>query len=77
MKDKPHVLMILGSTRQGRVGERVFEWVRSLIAGRTDLSCEFVDLRDMPLPFLYQEVLPSHGKIARGGRNLGEAGRRR
>ncbi len=64
MSDKPHILVILGSTRHGRAGEKVFEWLRGRIAGRTDMSYEFIDLRDMPLPFLYQEVLPAQGEVA-------------
>lgn len=46
--------IILGSTREGRYGERVAKWVFSEALKRTDFKVELIDLRDFNLPF-YQE----------------------
>ncbi len=64
MEAKPHILVILGSIREGRAGERVFAWLRSRLEDHTEMSYEFIDLRDVPLPFLYQEGLPGRGVLA-------------
>lgn len=55
---KPNILIILGSTREGRNGEAVARWVAGLAALRQDFSSELVDLRDWPLPFLATAVPP-------------------
>ena len=57
----PLVQVVLGSTRQGRAGERVARWFLRQAAGREDLQLELVDLRDWPLPFFDQAVPPMMG----------------
>ena len=57
----PHILIILGSTRQGRKGEAVAHWFMHLAGGREDATFELVDLRDWPLPFLDAPVPPASG----------------
>ena len=57
----PHVLVILGSTREGRRGETVARWFAGLAGERDDLTSELVDLRDWPFPFLSARVPPSRG----------------
>jgi NAD(P)H-dependent FMN reductase len=47
---RPRVLVILGSTREGRIGEKVAHWLMRKLAVRTDADFELVDLRDHPLP---------------------------
>lgn len=47
--------IILGSTRQGRNGALVADWVTSLANARTDADFELVDLRDYPLPHLGED----------------------
>jgi NAD(P)H-dependent FMN reductase len=54
----PKIAVILGSTRQGRIGERVARWLLDQAAGRTDVQLELVDLRDFPLPFFDSPVSP-------------------
>lgn len=49
--DKPRVLIILASTREGRAGEAVAKWIQSVAAERTDAKFVPVDLKDFPLPF--------------------------
>jgi NAD(P)H-dependent FMN reductase len=58
---RPLVQVILGSTRQGRAGERVARWFVQQAAARDDLVTELVDLRDHPLPFFDQPVPPMRG----------------
>lgn len=55
---RPVIGIILGSTREGRVGERVGRWVFELASKRDDLSFEFIDLRDWPLPFYPHAAVP-------------------
>jgi NAD(P)H-dependent FMN reductase len=43
--------VILGSTREGRQGERVARWVLGLAQARPALEVELLDLKDFPLPF--------------------------
>jgi NAD(P)H-dependent FMN reductase len=47
---KPRILLILGSTREGRVGERVALWLLRQLDGQQAAAFELVDLRDYPLP---------------------------
>jgi NAD(P)H-dependent FMN reductase len=50
MKLKPSILVILGSTREGRVGEVVARWLMRRLDGWPEADFELVDLRDYPLP---------------------------
>jgi NAD(P)H-dependent FMN reductase len=47
---KPRILVILGSTREGRIGETVARWLLRKLEARTEAELELVDLRDYPLP---------------------------
>lgn len=58
----PLVHVVLGSTRQGRAGERVARWFMDTGAGRDDLRLELVDLRDWPLPFFDRPRPPAAGQ---------------
>jgi NAD(P)H-dependent FMN reductase len=57
----PNIQVILGSTRQGRSGEKVARWFMAHADARTDLDVELVDLRDWPLPFFDQQRPPMMG----------------
>ena len=48
------IQVILGSTRQGRFGEKIASWVMEHAA-----EAELLDLRDYPLPFFDESVSPS------------------
>ncbi|MCZ7375903.1 NADPH-dependent FMN reductase [Micromonospora sp. WMMC250] len=48
--------VILGSTRPGRNGKVVADWVLAQAAGRTAAEYELVDLADYPLPHLDEPV---------------------
>lgn len=56
--------IILGSTRPGRKGKQVADWVLEQASKRTDASFELVDLADFALPHLDEEVPPSAGIYA-------------
>ena len=57
----PHILVILGSTRQGRKGEAVARWFMQHASRREDATLELVDLRDWPLPFIDAPMPPASG----------------
>ncbi len=61
--------IIIGSTRPGRNGEAVANWVYELAAKRTDAEFELIDLADYKLPLLdepypaiYQNYTHEHTK---------------
>src|SRR5690349_20703986 len=54
--------VILGSTRPGRRGAQVAEWVTEQAKNRTDAQFELVDLLDYPLPHLDEALPPSLGQ---------------
>jgi NAD(P)H-dependent FMN reductase len=51
--------VILGSTRQGRFGDKAAQWVMDQLKSRTDIAAELLDLRDFPLPFFDEAMTPS------------------
>ena len=57
------IAVILGSTRPGRNGEAVAQWVLGQANGR-DASYELIDLADFPLPHLDEAVPPAMGMYA-------------
>ena len=54
--------IILGSTRPGRRGEQVANWVFDVASKRTDGKFELIDLVDHPLPHLDEPMPPSLGQ---------------
>ena len=54
--------VILGSTRPGRLGEQVADWVMEHVKERSDAEYELVDLIDHPLPHLDEPIPPSMGR---------------
>ena len=60
----PHIQVILGSTRNGRLGDRVAAWFMGHASVRRDLTAELVDLRDWPLPFFDEPTPPIRGGYA-------------
>jgi NAD(P)H-dependent FMN reductase len=53
------IQVILGSTRQGRFGDRVARWFMQHADAHSDLRAELVDLADWPLPFFDWPVPPA------------------
>jgi NAD(P)H-dependent FMN reductase len=62
----PHlkIAIILGSTRPGRNGKAVADWVAEKAAARTAAQYELVDLLDHPLPHIDEAIPPSLGQYA-------------
>ena len=54
--------VILGSTRPGRRGKQVADWVLERAVQRDDATFELVDLADYPLPHLDEPLPPSLGQ---------------
>jgi NAD(P)H-dependent FMN reductase len=57
------VAIILGSTRPGRNGEAVAQWVYNIAKKRSNEVTEFeyVDIKDFNLPLLDEPIPPSQG----------------
>ena len=58
---KPRVLVILGSTRKGRICHKVAAWVAEIGREATGASFELADLRDWPLPMDDEPAIPAMG----------------
>ncbi|MFD0691920.1 NADPH-dependent FMN reductase [Actinomadura fibrosa] len=52
------IAIIVGSTRPGRIGRSVADWVHGIAAKRADADYDIVDLADQDLP-LYDEQIPA------------------
>jgi NAD(P)H-dependent FMN reductase len=57
----PRVLVVLGSTRQGRICPKVAAWVIDIGRGIVDATFETVDLRDWRLPMDDEPGVPAAG----------------
>jgi NAD(P)H-dependent FMN reductase len=57
--------IIIGSTRPGRNGEAVAQWVYDLASKRGDAEYELVDLLDFNLPHLDEPIPPSMGQYSK------------
>jgi NAD(P)H-dependent FMN reductase len=51
--------IIIGSTREGRFGQKPAHWIHEIAKQRTDLAFELIDLRDHPLPFFNEPKSPA------------------
>jgi NAD(P)H-dependent FMN reductase len=60
-----NVAIILGSTRPGRNGEAVAQWVYQIAQKRSDAKFELLDVRDFNLPLLDEPVPPSMGQYSK------------
>jgi NAD(P)H-dependent FMN reductase len=58
------IAIILGSTRPGRNGAAVAEWVHEIAQKRTDAEFELVDIQEYDLPLLDEPVPPSMGQYS-------------
>ena len=56
------IAIILGSTRPGRNGESVAQWVHGITKTRRDAEFELIDVADYNLPLLDEPVPPSMGQ---------------
>jgi NAD(P)H-dependent FMN reductase len=51
-----HLALIIGSTREGRFGTTVAEWVLGHVRQRGGVSVDVIDLAEVPLPTVQQAV---------------------
>ncbi len=59
---KPKILVILGTTREGRRGIKVANWAMKILSKINDANFEFIDLKDWSLPFYNFPSSPSTEK---------------
>jgi NAD(P)H-dependent FMN reductase len=55
--------IIIGSTREGRFGDKPAAWIHAIAAKRDDLQFEMIDLRDHPLPFFNEPISPAWAPV--------------
>ena len=60
-QQQPRIGIVIGSTREGRFGEKPAHWIHEIAKQRTDLAFELIDLRDHPLPFFNEPMQPRLG----------------
>jgi len=58
------IAIVLGSTRPGRNGKAVADWVLAKAKARTAAHYELIDLLDYPLPHLDEPLPPAMGQYA-------------
>jgi NAD(P)H-dependent FMN reductase len=58
------IAIIIGSTRPGRVGTAVADWVHTIASQRTDAEFEIVDIANFNLPLLDEALPASLGQYA-------------
>lgn len=56
---KPKILVILGSTRQGRFVDQPGHFIMSELQKNPEVEAELADLRDYPMPFFDSPTSPS------------------
>lgn len=64
-EQKLKVAIILGSTRPGRNGEAVSQWIYEIAKKRSDAEFELVDILDYNLPLLDEPIPPSMGQYSK------------
>src|SRR6202158_3610763 len=62
-QQQPRIGIVIGSTREGRFGEKPAHWIHAIAKQRTDLAFELIDLRDHPLPFFNEPRSPMAGPV--------------
>jgi NAD(P)H-dependent FMN reductase len=56
------IQVIMGSTRQGRFGEKPAKWIFEELKKKENVEAELIDLRDYPLPFFDEPMSPATSK---------------
>lgn len=59
------IAIIIGSTRPGRVGPSVAQWVYDIAKQRSDASFEIVDIADFDLPLLDEPVSAAYHQYSK------------
>jgi NAD(P)H-dependent FMN reductase len=58
------IAIVLGSTRPGRLGKAVADWVSSRASERGDATFDVLDVADFRLPLLDEPLPPSFGRYS-------------
>jgi NAD(P)H-dependent FMN reductase len=53
-----NIKIIIGSTRDGRFGEKPAQWMLGELKKKENINSEIIDLRDYPLPFYNEKIVP-------------------
>lgn len=61
----PKLMIIVGSVREGRIAAPIAEWVRETAAADGRFEIEFVDLKELALPFMDEPNHPSMQKYTK------------
>ena len=69
----PHIMSILGTTREERAGAGVARWFAEIADARDDLTHELADLRDVDLPFIRKAKPPGSGEYDEAATGWAEA----
>jgi NAD(P)H-dependent FMN reductase len=69
-QQQPRIGIVIGSTREGRFGDKPAHWIHEIAKQRTDLAFELIDLRDHPLPFFNEPMSPAFGPVNNGAARL-------
>ena len=59
----PRIGIVIGSTREGRFGDKPAQWIHEIAKQRSDLDVELIDLRDHPLPFFNEPMSPAWAPV--------------
>ncbi|MCB1490790.1 MAG: NAD(P)H-dependent oxidoreductase [Rhodobiaceae bacterium] len=62
--DKLKIGIVIGSTREGRFGDKPAAWISAIAGARDDMDVETIDLRDYPLPLFAETTSPAYGEIS-------------
>lgn len=54
------IQLIIGSTRENRVGAQVAEWVATHVKKHDDIDLEIIDLKEVNLPFFNAGIPPAY-----------------
>ncbi|MFZ6756155.1 NADPH-dependent FMN reductase [Undibacterium sp. Ji50W] len=60
---KPLIGIVIGSTREGRFGDKPAHWIHDIALKREDITVQLIDLRDHPMPFFEEATAPSWAPV--------------
>lgn len=61
------LIVVIGSTRPGRISERIARWVAAGATNLPDTQVDLVDLRDYPMPFFDEPISPRYNPDRKPG----------
>jgi NAD(P)H-dependent FMN reductase len=60
MADSLKIKVIIGTTREGRFGDKPARWILDLLKKKEGVEAELLDLRDYPMPFFNEPASPNY-----------------